>query len=315
MDQMAAKQACIEFNSSYTSSEMVKTPMIRSNILESHTEESSDDDISYGSDGSSIGGLNVEIPDRLPHDYQPLFSDEEAFSEDEEDDFDLGPMEISCMDFPTLTVFDSVDLQYDFEEDFLSAYEEDEQGGPSLIDEDELFTIIEESDAVEEQEESEQEYGDRVHSDYCHLYYMQNFDDAVFTTIQVNGPLMTSVDDDELILFTISEEPELEEKCDSELVLSSHSDRQIHCSPSWPREDTETKPEDYIVDLDSLISNLEASLKQSEYSYERGQAISSLSSPPYKGREKSPDSVSARTRDAQNHDRIFIGLPLLNLDK
>jgi len=311
-------QVSTEFNSSCASAGNVKTSLIRSNIIECHTEESSDDDISYGSDGSSIGGADTEIYDCVPHDYEPLFSDEEDFSEDEEDHFDFGPLETSTVGFPPLAVAESLDLQYEFEEDFLSKYEEDEHGVPSVIDEDKLFTIIEESDAViEEHDKSDQEYDNRIYSDYCDFYYSQPLDHGVFTAFQVNGPLMTSVDDDELILFTISEEPELEEKCDSDLALTRRSDQRIHySSSSWPREDTKTETEDrYNADLDSLISNLEASLKQSKYTCKKGHASSSLSSLPYKLREKSPDSVSKRTCDAQYHDRMPIGLPLLNLDE
>lgn len=333
MEDIAAKQNCLELKSSYTSSTgIVEKPssLIRCNSLECQTEESSDDDISYGSDSSSIDGLEEET--RNSFDYEPLFSDEEDFSEDDEDDFDLGPIESPTPSAAETLLPPGPDLYYVLEDDFMTMNEEEEQEIPSVIDdEEELFTIIEEADAIEELEEetkeetkeqaSEQEYDERIYSDYYDFYYSNNVDHTVFTITQVNGPLMTSVDD-ELILFTISEEPELEENCISEVALPTprHASRRIRPSSSYPIEDTKTESEDFIADLDSLISNLEASLKQCEYSYEKRIATSPHSSSSTNfgcktAREKSPDTVSTRNHDTQNHDRLHIGLSLLNLDE
>ena len=330
MEATSAKQDYrLELKSSYTSTGIVEKPsLIRCNSLECQTEESSDDDISYGSDRSSTDGLDEET--RNSFDYEPLFSDEEDFSEDDEDDFDLGPIE-SPTSSAEMHLTPGTDLYYVLEDDFMTMNEEEEQEIPSVIDdEEELFTIIEEADAIEEQEEEtkeetkeqeeEHEYDERVYSDYYDFYYSNNADHTVFTSLQVNGPLMTSVDD-ELILFTILEEPELEEKCISEVALPTprHASRRIRPSSSYPIEDTKTESEDYIADLDSLILNLEASLKQSEYSYEKKHATSPHSSLSTnfgcKTREKSPDAVSTRSHDTQNHDRLHIGLSILNLDE
>lgn len=331
MEDIAAKQNCLELKSSYTSSTGIveKPSLIRCNSLECQTEESSDDDISYGSDSSSIDGLEEE--DRNSFDYEPLFSDEEDFSEDDDEDFDLGPIE-----FPTssaeMHLPPGPDLYVVLEDDFMTMNEEEEQEIPSVIDdEEELFTIIEEADAIEEQEEetkeetkeqeSEQEYDERIYSDYYDFYHSNDVDHTVFTITKVNGPLMTSVDE-ELILFTISEEPELEEKCIREVALTTprHASRRIRPSSSYSFEDTKTESEDFIADLDSLISNLEASLKHCEYSYEKKHATSPHSSSSTNfgckaAREKSPDTVSTRNHDTQNHDRLHIGLSLLNLDE
>jgi hypothetical protein len=279
MEDIAANQNCLELKSSYTSSTGIveKPSLIRCNSLECQTEESSDDDISYGSDSSSIDGLEEE--DRNSIDYEPLFSDEEDFSEDDDEDFDLGPIELPTSPAET-HLPPGPDLSYALEDNFMTMTEEEAQEIPPVIDDEELFTIIEEADAIEEvkeetkeetkEQESEQEYDERVYSDYYDFYHNNNVDHTVFSITQVNGPLMTSVDD-ELILFTISEEPELEEKCIREVALTTprHASRRIRPSSSYSFEDTKTESEDFIADLDSLISNLEACLKQCEYSYEK----------------------------------------------
>jgi hypothetical protein len=262
-------------------------------IHEGDTEDSSDDDISYGSDDSSIEG-DDDCEDRYASSDEDMLSDEldeEVFSEDDEDQYDLGTREIIRTSFPPPENFEPC---CDFDEPLYTIDEEDRSIVFSTVGEEELFTIIEESDVLE----------------YTHEYEYTSGLDAysLFRAFEEDCPVMTSIDED--TLFTIAEEPELEEESIQEDSRQYDERKRKRMFVPCARGDEDTKIDtENIPDLDTLISNLEASL--GDYSFDKRYATTASRSS--RSRIQRYDTIIRIHQDAQDHDHLNFGISHMSI--
>jgi hypothetical protein len=310
--------AKIKDGSCHSDDLLTRKPILRTVVSqEDDTEESSDDDdISYGSDGSSIDGdFNDDFRCSLT-DEDSMFSDEEVFSE-EEDEYDLGTREVR-----TYELYDCFKPCRDFDEPLYTISEENEElDTVRMIEDEELFTIIEEADVPLLQtdpashEEQEFEVYQESYTPYTHYH------SSYTSSIQDSSPLMLV--EAELMLFTISEEPELEEKYETEENESSiePEPEQWIRTPTNPGltevQDCKLDLEETLPDLETLISNLEASLADSDFMDDVEKEYSTATSRNSQSRSRSKPELTECRQDAQEYDHVYasFGISLLNLEK
>lgn len=220
---------------------------------ESSSDDGNDDDdddddegISYGSDFSSIDGEDFET--------RCSFSDDEGefevFSEDEVD-FDLGTTEITspkeedCLFYFSCESFES---SFDLEEPLYTIQEEEdeEEEKSGLNIRDEPYDMIERSDAFEFFHETKEESNLNLTCSDSRKFYnfhrFASYEQPIFTSFYVNDSLMSDMEKD-VSLFTIFEEPELEDLHEEERMSTRHRIRRK------PQEDTK---KDYMESSSSL---------------------------------------------------------------
>lgn len=299
-----------------------------SSLPECSTSELSDDDISYGSDEESENSYDEEYNWKQTSNFThiiggPTFSDEEiSYGSDEESlGYDLRLIEaLNSRPDNSSTTSDSEMI-----EDYGNC---DGEIYTSSFAKGQEELIVEESDLYGGNNEEKEDYSsinfdeyDSSYYGYSEYYYYE--ENLVFTMHQVNSPLMTNIEED-LTLFTISEEPELEH---AENMTNENASQTkpaveriaIQYSVSSYSEDTkiEEDADEYITDIECLISNLEVSLKESDYSPKsvtqcKSSGTSQLTS---KSIDLESSSSQGMNTNYQEHEKLQIGLSLLTLEE
>ncbi len=300
------------------------------------TEESSDDDISYGSDDSSVDGdIKDEIRCSLTED-DSLFSDEEIFSE-EEGEYDLGTRVVR-----TYEMHDCFLSPYNFDQPLYTISEDEDD-----IDDNETLRIIEESQCDDDLlaiiEEAELPRFDPLAADFSRalddeqdydydLDSFTNYHSSCTIFVRDLPTRMTSLVDDNQTLFTITEEPELEEICEIDTETETEEKmpptdpedwskvRQANGPPeSFPSEakDCNFDIAEALPDLDTLISNLEASLAGSDFIGVEKEYSSDADNTHSSNRQSQVISISQAKVKECRQDLICpsFGIPLLSLKK
>lgn len=299
---------------------------LSSSLPECSTSELSDDDISYGSDEESENSYDEEYNWKQTSNFThiiggPTFSDEEiSYGSDEESlGYDLRLIEaLNSRPDNSSTTSDSEMIE-DYENCDGEIYTSSFAKGQEEL-------IVEESDLYGGNNEEKEDYSsinfdeyDSSYYGYSEYYYYE--ENLVFTMHQVNSPLMTNIEED-LTLFTISEEPELEHAenmTNASQTKSAVGRIAIQYSVSSYSEDAkiEEDADEYITDIECLISNLETSLKESDYSPKsvtqcKSSGTSQLTS---KSIDLESSSSQGMNTKYQEHEKLQIGLSLLTLEE
>lgn len=290
------------------------------------TSELSDDDISYGSDEGSVNSYDEEYDFGHSNNFThiiggPTFSDEEiSYGSDEESlGYDLRLIEAFNSQLDNSCTTSDSEIIEDYENCDGEIYTSSFAKGQEEL-------IVEETDLyggnTEEKEDNSSINFDEYDSSYygsCEYFYYE--EDLVFTMHQVNNPLMTNIEED-LTLFTISEEPELEHAenmANASQTKSAVERIAIQYSVSSYSEDTkiEEDADEYITDIECLISNLEASLKESDYSPKSVTQCKSSGTSHISSKRRDSESFSSQGTITKyhEHDKLQIGLSLLTLEE